>query len=158
MFKNGQLVLLPQHMWEESESGRVACRGRERHTSGERMEKERERESEEEIFIKKWPEMIFDPSRGGTMKGDHTLRDQYWQHINFYGSQLSTRSIGSLWRICLDQKQTSPPLRTHRLTQGDKKATRQRRDRNRGGRKRGRRREPKWNSHQTSKRPFIRSV
>lgn len=38
MFKNGQLVLLPQHMWAENKGGREACEGRSRVSILKRVE------------------------------------------------------------------------------------------------------------------------
>lgn len=67
MFKNGQLVLLPQHMWEENKEGREAYSGRKTDTSEGKREREKERERN------LWSQasiVTFDPQRAESWKGN----------------------------------------------------------------------------------------
>lgn len=118
MFKDGQLVLLPQHMWEENQEG-----GRQRYVW---KLKKRESERERKQFLIQTFVLTFDPLRGGKRAGNIL-----WE-IN--GEETNT----SLDASCLDGKQSLPPVKTHRPTQREiKKARRDKRARDKERKKKG---------------------
>lgn len=149
MFKNVQLVLLPQHMWAENKEGREACRGRKK-----------------EVFFLFFPFFLVcakespycNKCSSWPLTHLEKWKENNLSEINTCGEKKKTYFLDSSCKQ--DQElvgEMSGPTKkiwnpkTHTDIQRKKKVKRQQQEEKE-------RKGEKWNSDQTSKHPFILSV